>query len=122
MVGLMAEKTKQYLLVVVEFDASLLTDALPYTAIPDEIGAVLDDLTHAGALDTKMVYLLDEVQKNVLTMVINHNSLPYPALLEAAASSAVAVAVDDAAPTAVVVNLHDRRRRAQDLGGDPRTL
>lgn len=121
MVGLMAEKTKQYLLVVVEFDASRLTDTLPYAAIPDEIGAALDDLTHVGALDTKTVYLLSEEQKDRLTTVINHNSLPYPVMLAAASQEPTPASVAETM-TAVVVNLHDRRRRAESSGGNPRTV
>ena len=115
MVGLMAEKTKRYLIIVTELDEDKLTNALKFADVPDAIGEVLDALTPTGALDTKTIYLLDGAQKDRVTCVLNHNALPYAELLAESV-------VDVTRPPATVLYLHDRRQRMQNPGDDTRPV
>lgn len=102
--GLMAENSKHYLIIVVEFDRQQLNDSLPYTAVPDVVGQALDSLT--PALDTKTIYLLNEEQKNRVVPVVNRNALPYQEMLRAEETP-------DTRPAAAVIHIHDRRQRSQ---------
>jgi hypothetical protein len=108
--GLMAENTKHYLIIVVEFNRQQLNDNLRYTEVPDAVGQALDSLT--PALDTKTIYLLNEEQKNRVVPLVNRNALPYPEMLRAAEPP-------DTRPSAAVIHIHDRRQSTQSPAGGP---
>lgn len=113
MVGLMADN-KRYVITIAEFDESKLGKDLKFSEIPDALGMTIDQLTPSGALDVQMVFLLDEKQKARVELVLQHNSLPYPELIEASEKKG-------GSTKAAVLYMYDRRPRTENPDRDPRT-
>ena len=109
MVGLMADK--KYLITVTAFDDSKLDKRLPFSGVPDAVGAALDGVAPRNVLDTQKVFLLTADQLALVTLVLEQHSLHYPDLIKASEETPPSLG-------ATVLYLYDRRQRMQNPGDD----
>ena len=96
----------KYLITITELNEDALArDGLTLAGLPETFNDIAEKLAPEGSLDLQEVFLVTADQRSVVLTALELNSLPYPGYLP--------TLDDDETPYAQVVQLNDRRQRAQ---------
>lgn len=98
----------KYLITITELNEDALArDGLTLAGLPETFNDIAEKLAPEGSLDLQEVFLVTAGQRSVVFEALELNSLPFPGYTPTLDDD------DDETPYAQVVQLNDRRQRAQ---------
>jgi hypothetical protein len=113
-----ARRRKKWLVLLVEVDEDkLVQDGFPkgaeISSLPDALKQMITKLAPHSSLDLQKVYLLTDRQKDAVLEYVEAHSLPYHEYAVRIRGERCVVKGCDLHHECMVINLHDRRKKAK---------